>query len=369
MSTIPPVEQNSLMSYFYNNKKKIFFGTLGISLAVFTYKRFLSDKIEIIRSLYYKMNDYSEMLEGQSKEFSSVTKHFEGSFNNLISKLLTQVEKQIQDHFSLRSCYEETSRVESKEDKIRAWTIFKDRLLMSFFSSVAITRVVLLLSQTHLLLLERLNTQSDNRLMRDFYDSLLSNLWKLALNLIEYQAKWIENRTSQQCKSIFLNRKYSKEEFKAEIRKFRDIIEQLVFKDESVRFTILEQYLKEVEEKINRLESLEVSNDEASNSRIMGSIRFFCNYYDVCASSLFATILQKTLDYDFEIIDDMIDLNFENLKKDDDGKAAFPKILSFLYHMRSQIMNPEHTLFLIKDYKDNDSVSSDLNKYFKIIYD
>lgn len=369
MSTIPPVEQNSIVSFFSNNKKKIFFGTLGISLAVFTYKRFLSDKIEIIKSLYYKMNDYSEMLDGQSKEFSSVTKHFEGSFNNLISKLLAQVEKQIQDHFSLKSCYEETSKTESKEDKIRAWTIFKDRLLMSFYSSVAITRVVLLLSQTHLLLLERLNTQSDNRLLRDFYDSLLSDLWKLALNLIEYQAKWIENRTSQLCKNIFLNRKYNKDEFKAEVRKFRDVIEQIIFKENNVRFTMLEQYLKEVEDKINRLESSEVTNDEAANSRIMGRIRFFCNYYDVCASSLFTTILQKALDYDFEIVDDMIEVNFENLKKDDDGKVAFPKILSFLYHMRSQIMNPEHTLFLIKDYKDNDTVSSDLNKYFKIIYD
>jgi hypothetical protein len=72
------------------------------------------------------------------------------------------------------------------------------------------------------------------------------------------------------------------------------------------------------------------------------------------------------LDYDFKILNDTIELNFET-NADKTGEIVLPKIVSFMVKIKNQILDKNNSIFLLKNYKSN-NFNEELKEFFNIIY-
>lgn len=356
----------SIKLYLKKYKKKIIFIGIGIGVGYYLYKKFLSEKVQILREMYSKLHDYDEMFKMNSN-FDNLAKHYESCFGNLLSNLLNEIKIKLEKEFSLSMLFNRISTA-SKEEFTKLWIVFKNKTLISFYCSIFITRVLLLLSQTHSLILEKLKISND-KLPQSFYEELLTDLWILAVNYIEYLVKHIENKLTPLCDQIILNNNFVKEKFIEEFRKFRDRVEEISVNKHKIHLFVFEKYFKDVENKIITLEKTVYVNDIQS-MKVNSFLKFYNIYYDIISSNLFQTVLVKALDYDFCIMEDLIEGNFENEKKNNmsNTQLSVPKIVSFIQRMRTQLLDHENTTFQLKSYK-NHNFPDELNEYFKIIYD
>lgn len=248
------------------------------------------------------------------------------------------------------------------------WHIFKNKVLISFYSSIVVPRIMLILAQTHLLIIEKINMTQ--RIQSNFYEELLTDLWLIAKNYIEYLLKYIDNKLSPIVNDIPINISLTKEKTIGLFIKFRERVEELKTSGEHhIHLLILEKYFKDLEDKIVMLENNKFRQD-INSEKINSFLHFYKIYYDIVTSNLFQVIIIKALDHDFNIVNEMIELNFRNERNNNSSKleVGIPKVVSFINRIRSQCLNPEHTILLLK-YKSTDNFTEEMNEYFKIIYD
>lgn len=361
------VQFKNIKSYMSKYKKRIIVVTIGAGMLYFLYKRFLSEKVNALMEFYKKMSDYNEVLNKNSN-FENISKQYENSFSNLLNRLLEDIKGKIETQFSLHKCFSVLQN-SPKEELPKMWIIFKNKIFICFYSAIFITRCLHILSQTHLLVLEKLTIDSNSP--KSFFEDLLNDLWLIAVDFIEYLTKHLENKLTPLAEGMIINQPISKEKFVSFFKGMRDKIEEIEFDQNTnqIHLVIFEKYLKDIQKKINLLEKNEFTNDMKS-IKIAAFLKFYQIYYDVVNSNIFHIMLIKGLDYDFKIVEDTIELNFENERKNNSTitEVSVPKIASFVYRMFNQMMDPEQTIFIIKNYK-NDTFYDDLNEYFKIIYD
>lgn len=358
----------SLLRLLSKYKKKIIIVSIGGVVVYYLYRKFLSEKVNFVREFYNTMSEYQE--KTSKSTFESISQQYDSSFNNLIPRLLEEISDKLEKEYSTAKLFD-TIKTARKEELHKLWILYKNKVFVSFYCSIFIPRTLLLLSQTHLLLIEKLNLTNDKNLPKSFYEDLLTDLWMLAVGLIEYLTKTLELKLNPIAEEILLKDSFTKEKFISELRKFRQKVEEFSFdlSNSQISLKILERYYKHIENKISLLETNAYSND-IKGMKIDSFLRFYQIYYDVIRSNLFQVILMKALDYDFFIMEDAIELNFENEKKQNTAmnKLSIPKIISFLYRMTNQNLNSENTIFLLKGYK-NHKFPSELSEFFKIIYD
>lgn len=353
--------------YLTKYKKRIVFVSIGAGVLYYLYRRFLAEKVNALREFYKKMSDYNEVMN-LNTNFENISKQYENSFSNLLNRLLEDIKIKIENQFSLNKCFNVLQN-SPKEELARMWILFKNKAFVSFYSAIFITRCMMILSQTHLLILEKQTIDSNSP--KSFYEDLLNDLWLIAVDFIEYLAKTLENLLIPLSESVVINQPISKEKFISYFRSMREKVEEIIFNPETneISLNIFQKYMKDIENKINLLQKNNFTNDSKS-LKINSFLKFYQLYYDVVTSNLFQVILIKGLDYDFSIVEDSIELNFENEKKNNVTmtEVSVPKVASFIYRMYNQMMDPDHTIFLIKSYK-NDKFYEELNEYFRIIYD
>ena len=124
-------------------------------------------------------------------------------------------------------------------------------------------------------------------------------------------------------------------------------------------------FFTEVEKKIEDLEKIEY-NPGIESLKTEIHLEFFNNFYDIISSNLFQTVLINGLDYDFKILNDTIELNFET-NADKTGEIVLPKIVSFMVKIKNQILDKNNSIFLLKNYKSN-NFNEELKEFFNIIY-
>jgi hypothetical protein len=361
------VQLKVIKSYLTKYKKRIIFVTIGAGVIYYLYRRFLAEKVNALREFYQKMADYNEVMNLNSN-FENIAKQYENSFSNLLNRLLEDIKGKLENQFSLNKCFNALQN-SPKEDLARMWILFKNKAFVSFYSAIFITRCMQILSQTHLLILEKQTIDSNSP--KSFYEDLLNDLWLMAVDFIEYLAKSLENILIPLAESIIINQPISKDRFLSFFNAMRDKVEEILFDPNSnqIRLIIFQKYFKDIQTKINLLQQNIFTNDTKS-LKISAFLKFYQVYYDVVTSNIFQVILIKGLDYDFSIVQDTIELNFDNERKNNVSmtEVSVPKVASFIYRMHNQMMDPDHTIFLIKNYK-NDKFYEELNEYFRIIYD
>lgn len=360
--TIPGYIMRILRTY---KKTSITAGVITV-ISIYVWRKY-GNEISMMYSLYRSMTQMSS--NQSSTDFSdSVKPQIATKFKCLMPKLLSHINKQIQNVFSILATYEMITKSEEKNESF--WVIFKDKIFSSIICSITVSRVLFTLSQTHLVLLEKLaSTASGKGYSKQFYDIILNELWTLALKLIEHLCKSFENKLSAKYKEISIRAKISAEELQDHFSRFRLTVESLIVDEcNSVQFGFLSIYIKDLASRINDYESQQLSSDKSNyfeiNRNVNGYIHFLKMYYDVVTSSFFTSILVKGLDYDYTIFSDIIIKNYEDKEK---TVLSMPVIISFLYYVQIQIMSDEDSMFNITKYKEL-TFEADLNYFQEIIY-
>lgn len=353
-----------LKGFLKKYKKRLIFLGLGFGLIYFLYKKFLSTHVNTVREIYSKISEFKEVMNSTSN-FENLNEQMQISLNNLMPNLLEEIKKKIECEFSINRCFQAIQNA-PKEELPKLWILFKNKALISFYCAVFVPRCLVILSQTHLLVIEKLKKEN---LPKSFYENLLTDLWYLAVEFIEYIIKYIDNRLSPLVDNIILNHSYSKEKFISEIRKFRDKVEDITINKDSfeIHLHIFEKYIKSIEQKLNLLQQNNFTNDIKS-LKVTTFLQFYKIYYDIVTSNLFQIIIIKALDFDFSIVETMIEMNFENEKKNDNNLISVAKIASFINRMRIQILNPEHSILTLPNIKEG-KFPDELKEYFRIIYE
>lgn len=397
------------VSNFIINRKKTFIGlSLVVGVGYWAYRRYLKDHIDVLlelKKLTEKMN-----VEGEEDNNKSVYQAFEATFTGMLNKLLINIEKQIQAVYSVDEIHKQVVDKEvqrSREERERLWFVLKARVICSLVSSVTVSRTILILSQTHLLLLERYKHNTKNMYSKAFYDNILNDLWSLALRFIEHLLKSFENKLTKHInENLSLKFKYSAKDIKFNFNQYRELTEVIKVNgdcyckndnllnnnstmnndnsnnkdktnngnyDQGVSLEFLSFYLNLLEQKISSYEETELNVQfEEENLNIFGTIKFLSEYYDVINSSLTTIVLQKALDNDYEILFDLIEKNYENVSPDSNDRDAIvsismPKIISFLLHIKNTLMNSETTILTLKNYKES-TFTNDLESYLSVLY-
>jgi hypothetical protein len=350
---------NKALKIVKKNKKKLIFITIGGILSYYLYKKYLAEKITFLRQLYKKISEETNIMNDPE----NLSIKYENSFNNLITRLLEEIKQHLDNEFNLTQAFNQIT-ANSKEDMPRYWILFKNKSLIFLHCTMFITRSLILISQTQLLILEKLNSKYN--LPKNLLDDILTELWLIAQEYIDHLMRAIENRVTPLIEDIIINQNYTKETFMNEFVKSRERVEEIIFdrKHNECHFAILEPYFKIIEDKIITLEGNRYTND-AKSVKISAFLKFYQINYDIVTSNLFQGVLMKSLDLDFLILSDIIGLNFE---ADTKPMLSVPKIINFVNKINNQILEKENTIFFFKNYKDNEFYD-EIKEYFKLIYE
>jgi hypothetical protein len=350
---------NKGLKVIKKNKKKLIFVTIGGMICYYLYKKYLSEYVSVLRQLYKKISEETNIM----CDPDNLTIKYENSFNNLITRLIDEIKQKLDAEFNLPKVFNQITTA-PKEDMPRYWKIFKDKNLIYLHCTMFITRTLILISQTQLLVLEKLN--SKDNLPKNFLDDILTELWLIAQDYIDYLMKCIENRLTPMVDGIVINHNFNKDNFMKEIFNFRQRIEEVVYIEETreVHYGILEYYFKLIEDKITALEANQFTNDVRS-LKITAFLKFYQINYDILTSNMFQGVLMKSLDLDFVILSDIISLNFESITT---PTVSVAKIINFVNKINNSLLDKDNTIFFFKNYKDNEFYE-ELKEYFRIIYE
>ena len=396
---------------FTKTYKKSFIALGGISIVGYLlYRKYLKEHVDLFLTLK-EMTKEVEKKENGPQKINSITKHFEPTFNHFLSEFITHVGNQIQKHYNLEETYKQVvdkSVVRSKEELESLWIYYKNKVIKSLISSINITRTIFLLSQVLLIILEKFKRNMKYKITKSFYDNILNDIWSIFLKFLEHMTKSFDNKFPDEVlnQSFNLREKYSSSLIKQNFIHLRERVESIVMEYPSkvhnieelisqgknsndwkvknkllkskteifCKIGLLEFFLNDLEQKItfyeNSTSNLDATQEE-DNMNTFLKIKILCEFYDICSSPLLSMILQKGFNHDYAILNDFIDVNFNDakttpLEENEEKKLSMPKIISFLNHIKNQIMNDENTIFKINYYKES-KYKDDLEKFFNVV--
>lgn len=361
------VNTQTFKNAFKKYRKRLIYLAITVGVGYFLYRKFLHEKVKFLKEVYDKFSSFNEIISFNSN-YENINQQFESSFNNLISSLIEEIKQRIEDEFSLNMLVNQM-QTGNQTETIKLWIVLKNRTLIALICSIFVTRTLILLSQTHLLLLEK-EYNKNKQIQKSFYEDLLTELWLLAKNFILHMIKQIENKLSPYVENFNIKQLYTEDQIKKEIEILREKVETIIFQEDSIKFLIFNEYIKEIEKKIALYENNNYVNDFKSQ-QIECFLRFYKTYYDIITSNLFQIVLMKALNSDYSLINEIISLNFEESRKLNVNTEALngAKIINFLNKIRRQNLEFDHTIFLKKEFYKNAKVLDDFNEYFKIIYE
>ena len=129
------------------NHKFILLGALSINKYA-VYIKYFKDNIAMITDLFSKM---SSLNSENGTNSDKVMKFLEGpAVTNLIIKILEEVKINCEESFKLKDLNDKIISETGKITKTNLYEIFKDLSIINFYSSIFITRILLILTQTNL---------------------------------------------------------------------------------------------------------------------------------------------------------------------------------------------------------------------------
>ena len=404
-----------LIIYIKNNKKKSILAFSFIIMFIY----YLNKKVIVpIISLYKLNKQMSEIFNSavvknncNDNNNYTISLKFKEPFAKLISRLLEKIEIYLESIYFLKANYNKiintklkkndniilnnlsTNKIayqieyKDKQDIEILWNLFKKKVFISLISSICTSRILTLLSQTQLIVLENFKSKNNNKYKEDFYDILLNELWIIALKYIDYIGKYIENRICQDCDNISLKEKFDVLEVTQIILKLRYKIENFakMTNNNSIYYKLLNFYLFNINDKINFYEKLDLSKDKTNfdqiNNNVFGIIKFFKVFLDIISSNLFTSILIKCLDEDYNSLFKIIYLNYID---DNTEKLSTPKLVCCLYRINKKIMtfdnsfinsNSSYNLLYLNNekvkknnyYNSDNNLEQDLELYYNVI--
>lgn len=342
-----------LENIFYklkNNKKRVFFICLGIAICCYIYKKYLSPKIQVALDIYHKFAEYKEMIFNDGNKFDEILSQYEPCFNNLIKKLLHETKAKLNAVANLESLYN-SLKSSKKEEMLSNWINFKNKVLTYHFTSVFVARFLIIISQSHLLILEKLQINYQ-KAPKNICDDLLTDLWILVASQADSLITNVEEVISEEINKLQISNSYTWDGYVNALNILQEKLLDLVFDNyhNEIKVKLYIPYIVEVANKIKFLENNNFLNAPKS-FKIEVFLKFYQIYYDVLNSNLFHVILIKAINNDFAVIEKDLKNRFELLVKEE------VKIMNTL---NKKIINSEE---IEKNKNENSNVQDkDLNK-------
>jgi len=371
---------NYVGSSMRNHKYKLLtFAALSGS-GYYVYRKYLKENIQLLRELYTHMKDMENGTgNGQINKSTAdkVNKFLDGAgANNLVCKILEEVNANLLQEFQLDSLYEKIQNTSDKGEKQQLWVHFKNLRLLEFYGSIFVTRMLIIITQTEFSVIEKMKIQNENSTVNAYYDiynSLLIELWSMSKSYIRHVLSEMDSKLGDILnKDWILTGKFSFKSFITIIEKIRNRMEFVVLDSSNNDFYLntTKFFFTEVGRKIEELEKNEFSpGHEAIKTEI--HLEFYNNFFDIITSNIFQTVLVNGLDYDFKIIYDLIELNYSVAKENNisisSDEISVPKICTALGKIKTNVMDKNNTIFLMKNYKSC-SFNEEMKEFLGIIY-
>lgn len=398
----------SLLGNLRNHKKKAIFMIIGFGIFYYIYKKYLSPKIQVMMEFYSKFSEYKDILMNNGSNFDEVLQQYEPCFMNLIKKLLAEVKNKLNNVSNLEQLYNNLKN-SKKEEMLSNWTNFKNKVLIYHFTSVIVSRFLITISQTHLLILEKLQINGQ-KIPKNVCDDLLTELWILANSFTDNLILDIQNILEEPLNKIPISNSYNWSSYLNEMNNLQEKLQDLYFDNyhNQINLSIFKGYVTEVFKKIEILENNTYNNDIRAY-KLEVFLKFYQIYYDILNSNLFHVILYKAINNDLSIIEKDIKARFNTLIREEikqiniNNNLALNKNINQEEIEKNANNNPDdlsansldlasHSLKLIKiiimmlkvdglilDVQSSHFVNKldigenkfqeELNEYFKIIYD
>ena len=255
---------------------------------------------------------------------------------------------------------------------------------LSLISGIAVSRILILISQTNLLILENLNRENSNTLGSEFIHNILTELWMLAkIDFIPYLLMFIEQRVSATLSRLDIKDKLSYEglssfmlELKNELFLFN------VSANENIQLHIMKYYIDTIEKKVKSFEkeNYNLIEDEYTRKSTDFYLQYFSNIYDILDSNIFNIILIKLIDEDFIRLNQMIAhfynqtiLNNSNTTNSINSNNSIKEEISVLKIVKNiTLLNPrilnKTNSFFFNIEKMSEGMQRELEEYFKVLY-
>lgn len=393
-----------------NNQKKLIFYSFLFGAIFYFYKKYFASKVEAVMEFYNTVYEYKDLF-GDNNSFDQVLVQYEICFNNMNKKLLNEIKIKLNSDTNLEDLYNKVKK-SKREEMITNWRNLKDNVMLYYFKSIILSRFVILISQSHLLIIEKM--QIDNqKIPKNLCDELLTDLWLLATNFFDELSNNINDLIADKILNIPINSQYSWNSYSKELTNLQEIALDLIIDNfnNEIKLKLFKNYVSNIANKINILENNNFDL-KFSSQKIEVFLKFYQIYYDVLNSNLFHVILFKAINNDFSnmqndlknkieiivleemqqaqnqnILNKNISISEETEKNQDSSnlkntseeidksfqensfKIKLIKILIIMLKVNGNILDVNSSLIINKSENFDKKFNEELNEYFKIIYD
>lgn len=267
-----------LNEFFLRNKKKIIIGGSLLSYLIYlSVKNYDKTKTLFLGIYNIAKSIYNGKFFEEENEKFKLSEKNENQFKIFSLKL-------IEDKLKITEI-KNNIQIKKNKELISTWEIFKNKILISFYSYIIIVKFLSLISLTNISIINKLIEKH----MITYIISLemLNEIWELIEKSCKDLLEKIDKILNEKVEKIILKKKL----------KFENLNTLILELLENILSTIQinEDYLNKIENKISDLDSNNYDINNTLTEKIDEKLKFYTIYYDIIYSNYFQLTIQELI--------------------------------------------------------------------------
>ena len=267
-----------LNEFFLRNKKKIIIGGSLLSYLIYlSVKNYDKTKTLFLGIYNIAKSIYNGKFFEEENEKFKLSEKNENQFKIFSLKL-------IEDKLKITEI-KNNIQIKKNKELISTWEIFKNKILISFYSYIIIVKFLSLISITNISIMNKLIEKQ----MITYINSLemLNEIWEIIEKSCKDLLEKIDKILNEKVEKILLKKKL----------KFENLNTLILELLENILSTIQinEDYLNKIENKISDLDSNDYDINNTLTEKIDEKLKFYTIYYDIIYSNYFQLTIQELI--------------------------------------------------------------------------
>lgn len=267
-----------LNEFFLRNKKKIIIGGSLLSYLIYlSVKNYDKTKTLFLGIYNIAKSIYNGQFFEEENEKFKLSEKNENQFKIFSLKL-------IEDKLKITEI-KNNIQIKKNKELISTWEIFKNKILISFYSYIIIVKFLSLISITNISIMNKLIEKQ----MITYINSLemLNEIWEIIEKSCKDLLEKIDKILNEKVEKILLKKKL----------KFENLNTLILELLENILSTIQinEDYLNKIENKISDLDSNNYDINNTLTEKIDEKLKFYTIYYDIIYSNYFQLTIQELI--------------------------------------------------------------------------
>ena len=267
-----------LNEFFLRNKKKIIIGGSLLSYLIYlSVKNYDKTKTLFLGIYNIAKNIYNGKFFEEENEKFKLSEKNENQFKIFCLKL-------IEDKLKITEI-KNNIQIKKNKELISTWEIFKNKILISFYSYIIIVKFLSLISLTNISIMNKLIEKH----MITYINSLemLNEIWELIEKSCKDLLEKIEKILNEKVEKIILKKKLKFENLNSLLL---ELLENILS-----NIQINEDYLNKIQNKISSLDSNDYDINNTLTEKIDEKLKFYTIYYDIIYSNYFQLTIQELI--------------------------------------------------------------------------